>query len=194
MNNTTKFKKKIATKNLILTFIITILLIVIIRTTYAYLTINAKNTNDSTGTAGCFEVTYVGQAIENSNLKSTTSYSTTEAQTTVKLSKAENCEIYEKATIKINTASNITAPINNPQALKYKVIKSSGDGTILSGGEGTITTTGDTTLATVSLTETQTTYTIYIWIDSNLSLGYYDAKSYSGYIYADAISTSTITQ
>ena len=193
MSDNIKKGIKFDSKNIWLVLVITTTMTLILGTTYAYLELGG--TSNATGTAGCFNVTYTGQAINNSNLSVTTAYNLTEAQTTVKLNKASNCEIYTEADIKLFTDSNITAPISSPQALKYKVVKTSGNGTIKSGGEGIITSKGaSTTLATVSLTETQTTYTIYLWIDSSISNGYYDQKTYSGYIYAESKQSSTITE
>lgn len=177
--------------------IIILLVVSCLGTTYAYLNFDASAENAATGQGGCFEGNYSGQTINNASLSTTTDYTQGE-QSEVTISKkadnaveAENCKIYTEAEIKINTNTSTTAPISNG-ALKYKVIKKSGDGTIKSGGEGSITVTGETTLATVTLTETPTTYTVYLWIDSNLSLGYYNEKNYSGYIFATATQTSTI--
>ena len=51
---------------------------------------------------------------------------------------------------------------------------------------------GDTLLATIPLEDTEITYTIYLYIDSTVSLGNYNDKTYSGYIYATTEQTSTI--
>ena len=51
---------------------------------------------------------------------------------------------------------------------------------------------GDVKLATVPLTKNVTTYDVYLYIDSNISNGYFDAKTYFGYIYASATQTSTV--
>ena len=51
---------------------------------------------------------------------------------------------------------------------------------------------GDTLLATLPLEDTEITYTIYLYIDSTLSLGNYNDKNYSGYIYATTEQTSTV--
>ena len=51
---------------------------------------------------------------------------------------------------------------------------------------------GDTLLATLPLEDKEVTYTIYLYIDSTLSLGNYNDKTYSGYIYATTEQTSTI--
>jgi len=158
--------------------------------TYAYMQLQASN-NSATGVGGCFEVDYVkGQAINASDLPTTTNY-LSGASTEVTLSKADNCDIYTTAQIKLYTNTSTTAPLSKG-ALKYKVVKNSGDGTILSGGTGAVTANGEIQLASVSLTTTATTYTIYMWVDPTISIGYYDEKTYSGYIFAESIQQSTI--
>lgn len=174
------------------TLVIIILLVAFSLTaTYAFVNLTAEN-NSAVGTAGCFSVNYTGQEINNLSLTSTTDY-TTSTSSEVTLSKNENCEIYTEAFIKIHTNDNITAPITGEnQALKYKIEKISGNGEILDGGEGVINQIGDMTLATVKLTDTDTTYKVYIWIDSSVSNGAYNGTTYSGYIFAESAQTSTI--
>ena len=50
----------------------------------------------------------------------------------------------------------------------------------------------DTLLATLPLDDKEVTYTIYLYIDSTVSLGNYNDKTYSGYIYTTTEQTSTI--
>ena len=171
-------------ENLKSIIIIVLLIIFSLSATYAFLTFSSSN-NTATGTGGCFQVNYSGQTINEDALISTDDY-TEGASSNIILSKSSDCQIYTKASIMIKTNTSTTAPISNG-ALKYKVLQGT---TIIS--EGTITTTGDTTLATVALTTTSTTYKVYIWIDSNISNGTYHDKSYSGYLYATAIQTSTV--
>ena len=164
--------------------IITLLIIFSLSATYAFLILGVSN-NTATGIGGCFKVNYSGQTINNSSLISTSDYNEG-ASSDIILSKSSDCQIYTKASIMINTATTTTAPISNG-ALKYKVLN--GENII---SEGAITATGDTTLTTVTLTNTATTYKVYIWIDSSISQGTYNNKSYSGYLYASAIQTSEI--
>ena len=124
----------------------------------------------------------------------------------ITLSKASNCEIYTEASIAINTNSTTTAPISNG-ALKYRIEVISGDGKIynesaddptqepsLTVKNGAITEVGETVLANVSLTTNATTYKVYLWIDSTISAGGYNGKNYSGYLHANAIQSSDITE
>lgn len=155
--------------------------------TYAYMQLVATN-NTATGQGGCFEVAYVGgQAITGASLVSTTNY-LEGAHTQITLSKASNCKIYTEAQImlSINT-STTTIPLNR-SAFKYKILNGS---TTVS--TGTIST-ANPTLANITLTNTATTYDIYLWIDSSISYGYYDNKTFSGYLYATSSQTSTIKQ
>lgn len=50
----------------------------------------------------------------------------------------------------------------------------------------------DTLLATLPLEEKEINYTVYLYIDSKVSLGKYNDKTYSGYLYASTEQTSTI--
>lgn len=160
--------------------------------TYAYLTLST-NQNTTNTLAGCFEVSYTGQNITQSSLKSTENY-LEGASSQITLSKAENCEIYTQADIYIHTntptlETDLTADDLAKGALKYKILEGR-----TSLAEGSITATGDKKITTVDLTTTTKTYTIYIWIDPTISNGSYNGKTYSGYIYATSIQTSTVTQ
>lgn len=181
MEKETKKSQKLA-------IIIIILIISLIGTTYAYMNFNAS-ANTTNNAAGCFVVDYSAQEINTTNLSATTNY-LEGAKTTVTLSKNANCEIYTEANIYIKTNNETTAPISDPQALKFKVYN--GDNLIQ---EGTISEIGDTLIAeNLTLTNTPTNYTIYIWIDANISKGSYNSTTYSGYIYATSTQTSTINK
>lgn len=181
-------------ENFKLSAIISLFVILSLSATYAYVEYTSSN-NEATGNGGCFEVNYSGQEINNSSLKSTSDY-TEGASTDITLSKNANCQIYTQASIYIYTNSTTTAPISTYQALKYKIVKVNSDGstTDLEGGTGTITTTGDTLIAeNIELTTTDTTYTIYLWIDPAVSGGNFHGTTYSGYIYASSTQSSTVT-
>lgn len=164
--------------------IIGIIVLFSLGSTYAFLNFSAAN-NTATGVGGCFKVNYSGQAINNLSIQSTSTY-TEGANSDVILSKATDCKIYTEADIYIHTNTTTTAPISDG-ALKYKVV----NGT-KAVGEGSIKTTGDTKLATVTLTNTATTYKVYLWIDSETSNGKYNETTYSGYIFASAVQSSTV--
>lgn len=175
-------------ENLKSSIIIGLIVIFSLSATYAFLNLSVSK-SDATGTGGCFNVSYTAQNISNASLKSSTTYSEG-AETTVTLSKDSSCKIYTESEIYLHTDStNTTAdfPFSNG-AFKYRV---ENGGTMIS--EGAITSGNtDVVLATVPLTDTKTEYKIYIWIDSSLSKGAYNDKSYSGYIYAKSTQTSTV--
>ena len=185
MNNTrdgtnSNIRKLITTISIIVVFILT--------GTYALFNFRVEDST-ATGDVGCFEVNYSAQAIDSASIVSTKNY-LEGAQTEVTLSKNENCEIYNEASIYIHTNSDTTtAPINTTPALKYKVMWGEEE---ISTGIITNTETSDVKIATVNLTTTPTTYNIYIWVDSELSAGAYNGTTYSGYIYAESIQSATI--
>ena len=160
--------------------------IVITGSTYAFMSISDMNNEVANGDGGCFEVSYTGQTLNAGTIISTTNYQES-AHTTVTLSKDSSCKIYTEANIYLHTNNTTTAPVDTIHAMKYIILNGT---TQIS--EGLITSKGDFIIATVPLTDTQKTYTIYLWIDSNLSGGAYHDTSYSGYIYAESAQTSTI--
>lgn len=160
--------------------------IVITGSTYAFMSFSAMSDSVANGQGGCFNVSYTGEELNAGNILSTTNY-LEGAHTTVTLSKDSTCKIYTEANIYVHTNDTTTAPIDTIHALKYKLFM---EGNQIS--EGLITQIGDTLIATVPLTDIATTYTIYLWIDPEMSNGAYHDTSYSGYIYADSSQTSTI--
>ncbi len=166
-------------------FFIFIYSIFITGSTYAFMNLAASSSTAS-GQGGCFEVSYTGQNLNAGNLLSTDDY-LEGAHTTVTLSKASTCKIYTEANIYLHTNETATAPIESVKALRYKLM--TGETTV---SEGIVSNKGDYLLATVPLTNTATTYTLYLWVDFNLSSGSYDETTYTGYIYADSNQTSTI--
>ena len=152
--------------------------------TYAYLEMK-KNTSVA-GSAKCNGINYQGQEINASNLSSTTNY-LEGAKSTITLSQSEDCKIYSYVNIYLHVDDNITAPIDSVKALKYKLITED-----KVEYNGTITTKGDSLLAVVPLTSDPKNYQVYLWIDSEISSGQFDNKSFSGYIYATSEQSSTI--
>ena len=152
--------------------------------TYAYL--EMKKNASVAGSAKCNGINYQGQEINASNLSSTTNY-LEGAKSTITLSQSEDCKIYSYVNIYLHTNDNITAPIDSVKALKYKLITED-----KIEYNGTITTKGDSLLAVVPLTSNPKSYQVYLWIDSGISNGQFDNKSFSGYIYATSEQSSTI--
>ncbi len=181
-------------ENLKSIIIISLIVIFSLSTTYAFLNISSP-TGNAEGQAGCFEVAYVKGADINSSLESSET-NPQNTSTELKLSKSEECQIYTEADIYIHTNDTTTAPITSTQALKYKIEGTNllKDGKTVNSLEGVINTLGDQKIATVKLTTTPTNYKIYIWVDSTISQGNYNDKTYSGYIYASSTQTSTVDQ
>lgn len=183
--------------------IITILVVITLSLsiTYAYVEF-APTANTASEGEACFDIEYEGQDFSTSNIVSAESYSDG-AKATVTLNLSEDCNITADANIYIHTNtgdSETTAPINEVQALKY-LIRSSDtevDGTTgviiteYEDEEGNTVIKEDLQIASVELTTTPTSYEIYIWVDSEISQGNYNNTTYSGYIYAESIQTSTV--
>ena len=169
-------------ENLKTIIIASLIIIFALSATYAYFELSVSN-NSISGSGGCFEVNYSGTEINSANLKSGTTYESGE-YSTVTLSKDADCDMYNTANIYLHTNPESTAPLG--QAFKYLVLNGQ---TIVA--EGSITSQ-DNLLATVTLTTTATDYTVYLWIDSSISEGSYNNKTYSGYIYATSINDSDI--
>ncbi len=181
-------EKKYSKYNLRLIITLILIITTLLSATYAFLA--AVDVLDTGETAtGCFKVNYEGNVLSNALISTIDYLEGNHSQIT--LSRNSDCEIYTTADIYVHTNINeTTAPINTYEALKYKIL--------LAGeeiAEGVITATeanSDKLLKTVDLTETPTTYDIYIWVDQSVSLGIYEGTTYSGYLYAKSDQTSTV--
>ena len=168
-----------------ISFFLIIYSIIITGSTYAFMNFNA-NSVAGEGQGGCFQVSYTGQEITAGDFLSTDNYLES-ANTTVTLSKASTCKIYTEANIYLHTNSTTTAPIDTTPAMKYKLITD--DSVEYS---GVVKKSCDVLLAKVPITDTAKTYTLYLWVDYEVSNGEYNDSTYSGYIYAESYQTSTI--
>lgn len=181
-------------ENIKLSLIISLIVVISLSSTYAYLVMSASYSDDNvtSGNAGCFVVNYSGQDINNASLKSTSNYAEG-AKSNIILSKNVGCKVYTEASIYLRTFSDgTTAPLSDG-AMKYKVMQGT---TELSTGSVSeiIGEATDQLLATVPLTDTNVTYTVYLWIDPAISQGSYHGKTYSGYLFASSTQSSTITE
>ena len=148
--------------------------------TYAWLAWTSGNTILG-GTTECFTINYVnGQNISGQIIPSA-SY-TGGKTTTVQIGIAPSCTIGGTGTIKLTTESSTTINLNDG-AVKYAVYNGSFE--VASGN----VTSGTIDLATVNLTTSQVTYTVYVWLDGELTDNSYVGKTYSGYIHALAEQT-----
>lgn len=181
-----QFKIKNIKFKILMFFLITFIYsLVITGSTYAYLSMDASN-NVATGTGKCSTVSYAANAISNNDLYAAYDYRDS-VSTTITLSQSADCEIYTYAHIYIHTDTSTTSPIIETQALKYKVVNE--DGLEFN---GVVNKTGDLLLTTVPLTSTPTDYKVYLWIDPIISKGEFEDTTYSGYIYATSIQSSTV--
>lgn len=154
--------------------------------TYAYLVLE-KTDNSLAGNGGCSVINYRADEIDESDLLATTNY-LNGAKSTVTLSEEESCEIYDFVNIYFYTDVNeSTIPLDTVKALKYNIVV---DNILIT--EGVIDSYGDFLLATVPLTSDPIDYDIYLWVDSDISRGHYSGKSFSGYIYATTVQSSTV--
>ena len=172
--------------------IVSLIVILGISSTYAYMYFDTKKNNASSGEGGCFIVSYSGTAINSTDLVSTSDYHNG-AHSVISLSKDSSCKIYTQASIYLNIGNGSTIPFNGSfdyvNAFRYKILNNGNEIT-----SGVVRKNGDNDilLGTVSLGNTVKNYDIYLWIDSTLSNGHYDEEVFSGNLYAESVQTSTI--
>ena len=176
-----------------LVLVICLLLSIGITGTYAFFTIG--DDDSANGNGGCFNVDYTSSQ-NITSLTSAPSYDSLGVGiVTVTLKKNNSCKAYTTANIHLNTTST-NAPITTVKAFKYRVSSSAttinSNSSLTNNIEGIIDSTGDIVLANVDLTTSTVTYTIYLWVDSDISSGYYSGKNYSGYIYAESTQSSGV--
>ena len=176
-----------------LTFLILLLVIIALGTTYAILTWASSNTSIA-GNTKCFKVDYTkgqdinfGSITSGTGLVAQTSFNKDEAvSTTLTISRNKDCDICGTGSI----SANITASIDlSKGGLSYKVYLGSSEVK-----SGSITKTGVNTLYDnfdIKNT-TSTTYTIYFYLDSNKINNDYLQTNFTGKIYAEAKSTNEI--
>ena len=176
-----------------LTFLILLLVIIALGTTYAILTWASSNTSIA-GNTKCFKVDYTkgqdinfGSITSGTGLVAQTSFNKDEAvSTTLTISRNKDCDICGTGSI----SANITASIDlSKGGLSYKVYLGSSEVK-----SGSITKTGVNTLYDnfdIKYTTTNT-YTIYFYLDANKIDNNYLKTNFTGKIYAEAKSTKEI--
>ena len=176
-----------------LTFLILLLVIIALGTTYAIFTWASSNTSIA-GTTKCFKVDYTkgqdinfGSITSGTGLVAQTSFNKDEAvSTTLTISRNKDCDICGTGSI----SANITASIDlSKGGLSYKVYLGSSEVK-----SGSITKTGVNTLYDnfdIKYTTTDT-YTIYFYLDANKIDNNYLKTNFTGKIYAEAKSTKEI--
>ena len=148
--------------------------------TYAWFTWTSGNTIIN-GTTECFTINYVNGQNISGEIVPSASY-TGGKTTTVQIGISPSCTIGGTGIIKLTTEASTTMNLADG-AVKYAVYNG---GSEVSSGS---VTSGTIDLATVNLTTSQVTYTIYIWVDGEITDNTYVGTSYSGYIHATAEQT-----
>ena len=109
---------------------------------------------------------------------------------TVTININSSCNVSATGNIKLNVSNATSSTLLSSGALKYALYDSS-DTTLL--GSGTISSAGIKTLNTnsIALSQTATTYNVYVWLDGTKVSNSHLGLSFVGYIYADATQTES---
>lgn len=171
-----------------LTFLILLLVIIALGTTYAILTWASSNTSIA-GTTKCFKVDYTkgqdinfGSITSGTGLVAQTSFNKDEAvSTTLTISRNKDCDICGTGSI----SANITASIDlSKGGLSYKVYLGSSEVK-----SGSITKTGVSILyENFNISSTASQFTIYFYLDADKINNDYLKTNFTGKIYAEATS------
>lgn len=177
-------------KNKIITniLIISIIIILVVGITYAFITWTSDNIN-TTGSSECFEVLYskgtdIGSDQSISTLMPSGDY-TGGLSTTVKIGFSSSCtNVSGKGIITLNTSSTTSSNLFKEGLLNYVVLKNNTKLT-----EGSITSYNPIkidlgTLSKVSSISSADKYTVYVWIDNELVTNDDYASKYNGSISA----------
>ena len=148
--------------------------------TYAWFTWQSGNTILN-GTTECFRINYVNGQNISGEITPSSDY-TGGKTTTVEIGIDPSCAVGGTGTIKLTTEESTTMNLSDG-AVKYAVYNGASE---VSSGS---VTSGTIDLATVNLTKSQVTYTVYIWVDGEITDNTYVGTSYSGYIHAIAEQT-----
>ena len=166
--------------------------------TYAYMQVGDSR-NSLSGQGGCDEgILYQGTEIYHTNLSVTDNY-LEGAKGTIELAKNPDCKMYNNASIilhidsflHVDPTSGSTTTADSNMLLNYKIMN--GNTTVVQGTKSNVYPDSDLYLFDVSLTESPTTYIVYLWVEpnSNLEDRYFDNDEISGYLYAYSIQQST---
>lgn len=178
------------TKNINLLSIVSLMLLIIVIIlggTYAAFVVSKQDSSTITGAANCYKVKYTkGQDI-NGALEADTNF-TSGWSTDIVMYAESGCEDLT-ATLYLTTNPDTTMDLSD-KALKYTVVLNN---SIVS--EGSVDGTANQVIYNnFKLNTTQTTYRVYIWLDSVLEdLTNFDSEAYSGFIHADVTATSDMS-
>ncbi len=132
------------------------------------------------GTSGCFTINYTKGQDVTSSIEVGTSYSDKGVSTDIVMYKDQACKVDALGTLYLTT--NDTSSIDfSTGALKYSVVVN--DTEVASGSVKGI---ANQVIYRFYLNNTETTYKVYIWLDSSLYTEKQD-DNYSGFVHAEAI-------
>ena len=159
--------------------------------TYAYISINTTNNSTVDASLSCVDIVYSkGTDVEVSDVNFVSGYTYSDVNTTVTFYKSNTCNSNVEGTISIYTNATTSSTLLSSGVLKYTIVKNTNPEEVFT---GYINSTGDTDVNIGLLESTETTYTVYLWLEENSSVTLEDITeaSYSGYVHASAKNTST---
>ena len=132
------------------------------------------------GTSGCFTINYTKGQDVTSSIEVGTSYSDKGVSSDIVMYKDPACKVDALGTLYLTT--NDTSSIDfSTGALKYSVVV---NGTEVA--SGSVKGIANQVIYRFYLNNTETTYKVYIWLDSSLYIEKQD-DNYSGFVHAEAI-------
>ena len=132
------------------------------------------------GTSGCFTINYTkGQDVTGS-IEAGTSYQDKGVSTDIVMYKDPNCKVDALGTLYLTTNDTSTIDFTS-KALKYSVVVNNTEV-----ASGSVKGIANQVIYRFYLNNTETTYKVYIWLDSSLYIEKQD-DNYSGFVHAEAI-------
>lgn len=174
--------------------------------TYAMYTIDDSNANVIKGGHECINISYAkGNDINATELNFVDVYTESAATTTITFYEDETCGnyngtiyIYTNESSSSSLLTGLTTSGVSHGVLRYTIEKKVGSNGVSETYTGYITSKGDTEIEVGLLENSQTTYTVYLWLEKDttgtIDNGTISEVTYSGYIHASARQTSTYTK
>ena len=132
------------------------------------------------GTSGCFTINYTkGQDVTGS-IEAGTSYQDKGVSTDIVMYKDPNCKVDALGTLYLTTNDTSTIDFTS-KALKYSVVVNNTEV-----ASGSVKGIANQVIYRFYLNNTETTYKVYLWLDSSLYIEKQD-DNYSGFVHAEAV-------
>ena len=132
------------------------------------------------GTSGCFTINYTkGQDVTGS-IEAGTSYQDKGVSTDIVMYKDPNCKVDALGTLYLTTNDTSTIDFTS-KALKYSVVVNNTEV-----ASGAVKGIANQVIYRFYLNNTETTYKVYLWLDSSLYIEKQD-DNYSGFVHAEAV-------